>query len=69
MRLANGTVLPYDRLLIAPGIDPKFDSVPGYSEAASKKMPYAWNAGPQTRQLRRQLNAIANGGYRDDRAR
>ena len=37
VRLANGTTLPYDRLVIAPGIDIKFDSVPGYSEAASEK--------------------------------
>ncbi len=62
VRLANGTVLPYDRLLIAPGVDMKFDSVPGYSEAASEKMPHAWKAGPQTQLLRRQLNAVADGG-------
>ena len=62
VRLANGTVLSYDRLLIAPGIDLKFDSVPGYSEAASEKMPHAWKAGPQTQLLKRQLNAVADGG-------
>ena len=62
MRLANGTVLSYDRLLIAPGIDLKFDSVPGYSEAASEKMPHAWKPGPQTQLLKRQLNAVADGG-------
>jgi sulfide dehydrogenase [flavocytochrome c] flavoprotein subunit len=61
VRLAGGTVLPYDRLVIAPGIDIKYDSVPGYSEAASKRMPHAWQAGPQTRLLRRQLNALADG--------
>ena len=62
VRLANGTTLAYDRLLVAPGIDLKFDSVPGYSEAASQKMPHAWKAGPQTQLLRRQLNAVADGG-------
>jgi NADPH-dependent 2,4-dienoyl-CoA reductase/sulfur reductase-like enzyme len=61
VRLANGTMLPYDRLLIAPGIDLKFDSVPGYSEAVSQKLPHAWKAGPQTQLLRRQLNALSDG--------
>jgi NADPH-dependent 2,4-dienoyl-CoA reductase/sulfur reductase-like enzyme len=61
VRLANGTVLRYDRLVIAPGIDIKFDSVPGYSEAVSAKLPHAWKAGPQTQLLRRQLNALSEG--------
>jgi NADPH-dependent 2,4-dienoyl-CoA reductase/sulfur reductase-like enzyme len=58
VQLANGDMLPYDRLLIAPGIDLKFDSVPGYSEAAVEKMPHAWKAGPQTQLLKRQLDAL-----------
>ena len=37
--------VPYDRLVVAPGIDIKFDSVPGYSEAAAEAMPHAWKAG------------------------
>ena len=61
VRLANGTRLAYDRLLIAPGIDLKFDSVPGYSEAVSQKLPHAWKAGPQTQLLRRQLLALSDG--------
>ena len=40
--------IPYDRLVIAPGIDLKWDSVPGYSEAASQIMPHAWKPGAQT---------------------
>mgnify|MGYP003484852071 CR=1 FL=1 len=39
VRLANGASVNYDRLVLAPGIDLKFDSVPGYSEAASQQMP------------------------------
>ncbi len=62
VRLANGSTLAYDRLLIAPGIDLKFDSVPGYSEAVSQKLPHAWKAGPQTVLLRRQLEAMEDGG-------
>ena len=61
VRLAGGTSLPYDRLVIAPGIDIKFDSVPGYSEAASELMPHAWKAGPQTQLLKKQLDALDDG--------
>jgi NADPH-dependent 2,4-dienoyl-CoA reductase/sulfur reductase-like enzyme len=61
VRLASGTTLPYDRLVVAPGIDIKFDSVPGYSEAASEIMPHAWKAGPQTQLLKKQLDALEDG--------
>jgi NADPH-dependent 2,4-dienoyl-CoA reductase/sulfur reductase-like enzyme len=61
VRLASGTTLPYDRLVIAPGIDIKFDSVPGYSEAAADAMPHAWKPGPQTQLLKRQLDALEDG--------
>ena len=62
VRLADGSQLAYDRLAVAPGIDIKFNSVPGYSEAASEKMPHAWKPGPQTQLLKRQLDAVADGG-------
>ncbi len=61
VRLADGTVLAYDRLAVAPGIDIKFDSVPGYSEAAADAMPHAWKPGPQTQLLKRQLDALEDG--------
>ncbi len=61
VRLAGGVTLPYDRLVIAPGIDIKFDSVPGYSEAVSEKLPHAWKAGPQTVLLKKQLDALEDG--------
>src|SRR4051812_37834731 len=61
VQFASGKSLPYDRLLLAPGIDIKFDSVPGYSEEVAKKLPHAWQAGPQTQLLRRQLNALSDG--------
>jgi len=59
--LAGGKRVPYDRLVVAPGIDIKFDSVPGYSEAAAEIMPHAWKPGAQTQLLVRKLNALKDG--------
>jgi sulfide dehydrogenase [flavocytochrome c] flavoprotein chain len=60
--LGNGTRLPYDRLVLAPGIDIRWDALPGYTESAAERMPHAWKAGEQTLLLRRQLEAMADGG-------
>jgi len=60
--LADGTTLAYDRLVLAPGIDLRFDALPGYDEAAAEKMPHAWKAGEQTMLLRRQIEAMDDGG-------
>jgi sulfide dehydrogenase [flavocytochrome c] flavoprotein subunit len=60
--LADGTSLAYDRLVLAPGIDLKFDALPGYDEATAATMPHAWKAGEQTVLLRRQLEAMDDGG-------
>jgi sulfide dehydrogenase [flavocytochrome c] flavoprotein chain len=60
--LADGTSVPYDRLVLSPGIDLRFDALPGYDEAASAKMPHAWKAGEQTVLLRRQIEAMDDGG-------
>ncbi len=54
--------LSYDRLVLSPGIDLRFDALPGYDEAASLKMPHAWKAGEQTMLLRRQIEAMEDGG-------
>jgi sulfide dehydrogenase [flavocytochrome c] flavoprotein subunit len=59
--LAGGQRLPYDRLVVAPGIDIKWDSVPGYSEAAAEAMPHAWKPGAQTELLVKKLNAVNDG--------
>lgn len=59
--LGGGQTLAYDRLIVAPGIDLKFDSVPGWSEAAAEQMPHAWKAGPQTQLLRKRLDALKDG--------
>lgn len=62
VRLAGGSTLPYDRLVLAPGIDFRWNAIPGYGEAAAERMPHAWKAGEQTLLLRRQLEAMADGG-------
>lgn len=61
VRLADGSTLDYDRLVVAPGIDLKFDSVPGYSEAAAEVMPHAWRPGAQTELLKKQLDSLSDG--------
>jgi sulfide dehydrogenase [flavocytochrome c] flavoprotein subunit len=60
--LADGTSLSYDRLVLSPGIDARYDALPGYDEAASAKMPHAWKAGEQTLLLRKQIEAMDDGG-------
>lgn len=59
---ADGVALPYDRLVLSPGIDFHFEALPGYDDAASEKMPHAWKAGAQTLLLRRQLETMPDGG-------
>ena len=60
--LADGKTLSYDRLVVSPGIDLKYDSVPGWSKAAEEVMPHAWKAGPQTKILKAKLDAVPDGG-------
>ncbi len=58
VKLASGTQLSADRIVMAPGID--FDTVPGLG--TSNRMPHAWKAGPQTALLAQQLAAMPDGG-------
>jgi sulfide dehydrogenase [flavocytochrome c] flavoprotein subunit len=60
--LGGGATLAYDRLIVAPGVDFRWDATPGYNEAAAERIPHAWKAGPQTALLRRQLEAMEDGG-------
>ena len=59
--LNDGSRLAYDRLVLSPGIDLLYDSVPGYSKAASEVAPHAWQGGPQTELLKQKLDALSNG--------
>ena len=58
----SGNQLNYDRLILSPGIDIAWGALPGYDEAAAERMPHAWKAGEQTLLLRRQLEAMPDGG-------
>jgi NADPH-dependent 2,4-dienoyl-CoA reductase/sulfur reductase-like enzyme len=61
--LASGPTIAYDKLILSPGIDLMFDSVQGLRAAqAEGRILQAWKAGPETVALRRQLEAMPNGG-------
>jgi hypothetical protein len=62
VRLRNDDTIGYDRLVIAPGVDVRFDAIKGYNEAASLIMPHAWTDGAQVALLQRQLQAMPAGG-------
>ncbi|MGQ3355770.1 MAG: FCSD flavin-binding domain-containing protein, partial [Phreatobacter sp.] len=60
--LADGSRLGYERLVLSPGIDLKYDSVPGWGREHEETMPHAWRAGPQTQLLKARLDAVPDGG-------
>ncbi|MGM9485243.1 FCSD flavin-binding domain-containing protein [Roseateles sp. NT4] len=63
LRLADGSALVWDRLVLAPGIDFMLDGIPGLAAALdSGRAVHAWKAGAQTLALRRQLEALPEGG-------
>ncbi len=63
VRLASGATLGYDRLIVAPGVDMQYDTLPGLKAAdAQSKVLHAWKAGAQTGALRKQLGAMRDGG-------
>lgn len=62
VKTAGGKTFEYDRLIVSPGIDFKWNAIEGYDAAAAEIMPHAWKAGPQTMLLKKQLEAMPNGG-------
>jgi len=62
VHLASGTSWSYDRLVVSPGVDFLYDQVQGMTADASTVVPHAWKAGGQTVLLRRQLEAMPDGG-------
>jgi sulfide dehydrogenase [flavocytochrome c] flavoprotein subunit len=60
---AGGQIFPYDRLVLAAGVELQFDQVKGYDTETRKTIKHAWKAGPdQTGALRKQLEAMKDGG-------
>jgi sulfite dehydrogenase len=63
VRLAGGTELAYDRLILSPGVDFITDGTPGLQAGLdSGRITHSWKAGPQTVALRKQLEAMPDGG-------
>ena len=61
--LAGGSTLPYDKLIVSPGVEMMWDGVAGLRAAnQSGAILQAWKAGPETTALRRQLEAMPDGG-------
>jgi NADPH-dependent 2,4-dienoyl-CoA reductase/sulfur reductase-like enzyme len=60
--LSGGRKLPYDKIVLSPGIDLRWGAIEGYDEAAAQLAPHAWQAGPQTVLLKKQLDSMADGG-------
>jgi len=58
----GGETFAFDACVVSPGIELKYEGIAGYSAEAAEKMPHAWKAGPQTALLRKQLEAMADGG-------
>ena len=63
VKLASGGDIAYDRLIVSPGVDFMWNTLPGMAkEGAKDKVLHAWKAGPQTLALRKQLEAMPDGG-------
>jgi len=63
VRLASGRTISYDRLIVSPGVDLLYSTIPGLDNAdAQARVLHGWKAGPQTLALRRQLEAMRDGG-------
>ncbi|RUM94209.1 MAG: cytochrome C [Thiothrix sp.] len=58
----GGETFAYDRCVVAPGVDFKWDAIEGYDAAVAEEIPHAWKAGSQTATLRKQLEAMNDGG-------
>jgi NADPH-dependent 2,4-dienoyl-CoA reductase/sulfur reductase-like enzyme len=61
--LSNGRTFPYDRLVLSPGIDIKFETVPGYAVSMQRRFPHAYTTdGLGKQQLMASINAMRDGG-------
>ena len=62
IRTHSGATIPYDKLILSPGISLDYSSIEGMTEADSQVIPHAWKAGPQSLVLKQQLEAMPDDG-------
>ncbi len=62
VKIRSGQHFSYDRCIVSPGVDFRWSSIEGYSAEIAQKIPHAWKAGSQTLFLRKQLEAMKDGG-------
>ncbi len=62
IRLAGGEEVAFDKLIVSPGVEFKWDAIDGYNAEVAEKIPHAWKAGSQTVTLRKQLEEMKDGG-------
>ena len=63
VRLSRGEAIGFERVILSPGVDFMWEALPAMaSESAQAEVLHAWKAGPQTAALRRQLEAMPDGG-------
>ena len=59
---SSGNQYSYDKLVVSPGVDFRYDKIDGYDAQVAEQIPHAWKAGHQTTLLRQQLEAMKDGG-------
>ncbi len=62
VKTKGGQSFAYDRCILSPGVDFRWDTIEGYDAQVAEKIPHAWKAGSQTVTLRKQLEAMKDGG-------
>ncbi len=62
VRTRGGHRFTYDRCIVSPGIDFRWETIEGYDAKVAERVPHAWKAGSQTLTLRKQLEAMRDGG-------
>jgi len=60
--LKSGGSIKYDRLVMSPGIDFRWETIEGYDAKVANDIPHAWKAGSQTALMLKQLKAMKDGG-------
>ncbi|MGD8615286.1 MAG: FCSD flavin-binding domain-containing protein, partial [Gammaproteobacteria bacterium] len=59
---SSGNLYKYDKLVLSPGVDFRWDAIEGYDAEVAERIPHAWKAGPQTLKLRKQIKDLKDGG-------